>query len=97
MIGFTFFRVHGRSMEPTLHDGDYVLCCTWFKHQLKAGDLVIAHVPEYGNTMVKRVARFDPALGVRLAGDSPLSIANEQLGLITREQIIARVCYCFTD
>lgn len=43
------FRINGTSMEPNLHDGQYVLVnktAYWFGHNPHRGDIIVLHAPE---------------------------------------------------
>jgi phage repressor protein C with HTH and peptisase S24 domain len=44
-------------MEPTLRDGD--LCLVWWGARPRAGDVVVAHLPEGRGLGVKRAAFAD--------------------------------------
>lgn len=49
-------RVHGRSMEPTLHDGQLVVTQRLLRtDDVRRGDLVLAESPDVGRRIVKRV------------------------------------------
>jgi nickel-type superoxide dismutase maturation protease len=49
--------VRGRSMEPTLHEGDRVLVA--YGRQARPGDLVVVRLPNRPGYSVKRVFRRD--------------------------------------
>ena len=49
-------RVHGRSMEPTLHDGQLVATQRLLQSdEIHRGDLVLVESPDVGRRIVKRV------------------------------------------
>ena len=49
-------RVHGRSMEPTMHDGRLVATRRLLQtDDVRRGDLVLAESPDVGRRIVKRV------------------------------------------
>jgi Signal peptidase, peptidase S26 len=61
-------------MEPTLHDGDWLLVDPDAYHHLlpRVGDLVVALDPRVtGRLLVKRVARIEGDGTLALAGDHP--------------------------
>lgn len=72
--GFRMVRVHGHSMDPTFHNGQWLLVrrLNWPSPPLKVGDVVVFH--KDGELLVKRVA----ALGGELIP------AEQQLPLIRR-------------
>jgi signal peptidase I len=51
------FRVDGSSMEPTLHDGQYLIVSklTYLIHSPERGDIVVFHPPITGEEYIKRV------------------------------------------
>jgi signal peptidase I len=51
------FRVDGSSMEPTLHDGQYLIVSklTYVIHSPERGDIVVFHPPITGEEYIKRV------------------------------------------
>ncbi len=51
--------VRGRSMLPSLHDGDRVLVS--YGRTPRPGDLVVVRLPERDGLAVKRVTRREPA------------------------------------
>jgi signal peptidase I len=54
---FEFVRIDGPSMEPTLHDNEYVFmekAAYWFSAPQR-GDVIICHFPNSRDTYVKRV------------------------------------------
>lgn len=65
-------RVAGESMEPTLADGDRLLCRDLDERRPpQVGDVVVARRPDRpGLLLVKRVVRRDPE-GWWLEGDNP--------------------------
>lgn len=50
-------RAHGDSMEPTIHDGDAIVVdrLTYRFSEPEVGDVVVAHAPDTGQSVVKRV------------------------------------------
>jgi nickel-type superoxide dismutase maturation protease len=63
------FRVTGASMEPTLHDGEFVLVDAW--RRPRSGELALVRHPHRSEvTVVKRVASIDDD-GCELSSDNP--------------------------
>lgn len=85
-----FYRVSGRSMEPTLRDGDYVVAATrlWRPREKK---LVVAQHKKYG-VLVKRVKRRT-SKGYYLASDNTLGTTSETIGEIAENQLIGPVIF----
>jgi signal peptidase I len=80
------FSVDGRSMEPTLRDGDRVLVDLWSygRRPPHAGEVVVLVGPS-GDDLVKRVARepypgTDPYPPAQLETESPLELSFVVLG-----------------
>lgn len=70
-------RVHHSSMRPTLHDGDGLLIdkFSYLLRDPKVGEIVTAHLPDTGESVVKRV--------VAVGGDS-IGIID---GVLTRNGV----------
>jgi signal peptidase I len=74
--------VEGHSMEPTLHDGDWLLvdADAYRCYSPRAGELVLAADPrESRRLIVKRVRRIEPDGSLVLVGDHPAH--KEEAGL----------------
>lgn len=67
VLSSTPARVHGRSMEPTLFDGDFVAVRVPDDGEPHVGQIVVARAG--GREVVKRVAAIEPE-GIRLRGDN---------------------------
>ena len=83
------FRVRGRSMLPTLRDGDFVVARRLTgraRRGLRPGQIVCVDHPHYGR-LVKRIGTTSPA-GCALASDG--AIGSEDLGTIPFERISHR-------
>jgi nickel-type superoxide dismutase maturation protease len=87
------FAVAGRSMEPTLQDGDWVLVdkTAYGDHRPRIGDLVAARDPRHPARIVfKRVARRNPK-GVWLLGDNPAeSTDSRTFGWVADDLVMGR-------
>ena len=81
----------GRSMNPTLRDGEVVLVDREAK--IEVGDIVVARHPiEQDSEVVKRVARINDGGRYFLMGDNPDdSIDSRHYGAVTREYIKGKV------
>lgn len=103
-FNFTMSMVKGRSMEPTLHDGQVVLVGKrvpfYSSNALKRGDIIIFH--QDGETLVKRVSLLpgDPLPDGRILpqgfffvlGDNlPMSEDSRSFGPIATTQIVGRL------
>jgi signal peptidase I len=95
---FSVIKVVGRSMEPTLHEGERLLLLR--TAHLSVGDVVVVRGPV---TMIKRVTRVDHASAdtgqgghtrVFLAGDNPAeSWDSRQLGAFDVADILGRIVW----
>ena len=86
-------KVHGRSMEPTLHAGDRLFVS--YAREARAGDLVLARFPD-GALVVKRVADVREtrtgAPGVWLLSDDPHhGVDSRHRGVIADTDVLAVV------
>ena len=73
-------RVCGKSMEPLLKEGDYVIykSLTTSEKSLKEGNIVVAEHPlEKNKLIIKRVLNID-STGVFLIGDNKLSSTDSR-------------------
>jgi nickel-type superoxide dismutase maturation protease len=80
-------------MEPTLHDGDWLLVDPdAYRDRLPAaGELVVAHDPRAAERLVVKRVATARADGLMLAGDHPAhALESEWLGPVTREAIVGR-------
>jgi nickel-type superoxide dismutase maturation protease len=81
----------GRSMNPTLKDGEVVLVDR--EAEIEVGDVVVAkHPVEQNSEVVKRVARINDRGHYFLIGDNPDdSVDSRHYGAVTREYIKGKV------
>jgi nickel-type superoxide dismutase maturation protease len=81
----------GKSMNPTLKDGEVVLVDRAAK--IEVGDVVVAkHPVEQNNEIVKRVERINQRGDFFLVGDNlDDSIDSRHYGAVTREYIKGKV------
>ena len=81
----------GRSMNPTLKDGEVVLVDR--EAEIEVGDVVVAKHPiEQNSEVVKRVARINDRGHYFLIGDNPDdSEDSRHYGAVTREYIKGKV------
>jgi len=78
-------------MSPLFRDGDYFVCCRWPYAYLKISDQILVKHPEYGFILKNIQQKSD--LGLRLEGSNPQSLSSEKMGLISRQQVIAKVIW----
>lgn len=79
MFGFALYKVRGRSMEPTLNEGDIVLLK---RTEPKSGKIVVVNHADFGR-IIKRLDDKG-----HLSGDNPQSTPTKQLGLLKDSQLI---------
>ena len=81
-------RVHGRSMEPTLQEGDLLLVLHGAPP--RAGGLVVVRLPD-GVVAVKRAVRREPG-GWWVERDNPAEgVDSWRVGAIADRDVLARV------
>jgi signal peptidase I len=73
------FRIDGTSMEPNVHNGEYVIVnktAYWFGHNPQRGDVVVFQAPDQPqNDRVKRVIGL-PGETVEVTGDGTVYITD---------------------
>ena len=84
-------KVKGRSMEPDLHNGDYIVVLTVFLNRLRLGDRVVINHPQFGR-IVKEICDVGVD-GYRVRGLNQHSTDSRSLGLITQDMIAGKVLY----
>jgi signal peptidase I len=76
------FRIDGTSMEPNIHNGEYVIVnktAYWFGHNPHRGDVIIFNAPDQPqNDRVKRVIGL-PGDKVEVRGDGTVYVNGQQL------------------
>ena len=76
------FRIDGTSMEPNIHNGEYIIVnktAYWFGHNPQRGDVIIFNAPDQPqNDRVKRVIGL-PGETVEVTGDGSVYINGQQL------------------
>jgi signal peptidase I len=76
------FRIDGTSMEPNIHNGEYVIVnktAYWFGHNPQRGDVIIFNAPDQPqNDRVKRVIGL-PGDVVEVRGDGTVYVNGQQL------------------
>lgn len=86
--------VSGHSMEPTLHDGDWLLVDpeAYLLRSPRPGELIVAHDPRApARVIVKRVAVVDSDERLRVAGDHPAHAPGlESVGALVPSAVIGR-------
>lgn len=94
-------RVNGRSMHPTLAEGETVLVDTAvYRHTSpKVGDIVLAQHPfEPANKMIKRITAVTENGRYFLQGDNPDNLAtsdSRSFGAVRADQILGRITHRF--
>ena len=94
-LGFKIWKVTGHSMFPRIPDYSYVLVCSWLKLlRIKPEQMILVHHRQYG-VIIKTVALIDSNGFIWCKGENLSSIAVEQLGPVSRKQVIGRVLSVF--
>lgn len=93
---FSRYLVTGTSMEPALHDGDWLIVDlkAFTKRLPEPGHVVVARDPrEPTREIIKRVDRIEPYTGLAwLSGDnSDESTDSRHFGPVTRDHLIGQV------
>ncbi len=93
LLGWGVVRVEGRSMAPTLEDGDYVIVRDYGpgRRRPRVGDIALLDHPRLGR-LLKRLA--DESDGhFSLIGDGVATTPSIDLGSVPPERLLARVVW----
>lgn len=95
ILGFKIWKVTGHSMFPRIPEYSYVLVCHWFKQTwIKPEQTILVHSKQYG-VIIKRVALIDSNGFIWCKGENLSSISVEEIGPVSRNQVIGRVLSVF--
>lgn len=86
---FSFFRVDGSSMAPTLSEGDYVFLLK--TKAAKDDDIVVARKPGSDKMIIKRVLSHENDDFFVIGDNHKASTDSRSFGPISRQEIIGRV------
>ncbi|MHA2232123.1 MAG: nickel-type superoxide dismutase maturation protease [Candidatus Hodarchaeales archaeon] len=90
---FSFFRVNGRSMAPTLSDGDYIFLLRTKK--AKDDDIVVLKKPGSNKLIIKRVISHENGEFFVRGDNRKASTDSRSFGAVSRQQIIGRAIMTF--
>ena len=81
--------IRGKSMEPTLCDGDNVIFEEFQDQRLEVGDVVLCQHPFNSKNIVKRIKSITKSNKLYLRGDNPLySSDSRSFGPLSFSKII---------
>lgn len=86
-------RVTGRSMEPALHEGDYVLVnrLTYLFSLPHKNDIVVVRHPVTGRLIIKRVVRITGERYFVQGDHSSQSTDSRMFGAVAKKHIVGKV------
>jgi len=94
-FGLKIWKVTGHSMFPRIPQHSYVLASLWYNFKkIKPNHTVLINHPKYG-MLVKNVAIVDKNNLIWCKGENASSISVEQLGPVSKQQVIGRVLKVF--
>ncbi|MEM6819232.1 MAG: S24/S26 family peptidase [Pseudomonadota bacterium] len=94
---FRLFRVRGRSMLPTLSDGDFVVARRLdptTRRRLRAGRVVCVEHQHLG-PIIKRIRRITTEQ-CELVSDGQLGAESEALGSVDLQRLTHAACFAIT-
>lgn len=95
MLGFKIWKVEGHSMAPKIPQDSYVLINKWLNFlPVKKGQQLIMKHRVHG-LIVKTVAIVDHNGFIWSKGENKNSVSVEQLGPVSKDQVIGRVLTIF--
>lgn len=86
-------RVVGKSMEPTLNDGQYVLASSipFLWSPPKIGDVVVARHNGVSKDLIKRIGRIKDKRYYLLGDNRKMSTDSRRFGWVDEKRIIGKV------
>ena len=94
-FGLRLWKVKGHSMFPRIPQHSYVLVGQWYIFKkLKPNQAILINHPRFG-LLIKTVAIVDKNHLIWCKGENASSISVEQLGPVSKKQIIGRVLRVF--
>jgi signal peptidase I len=88
------FKIAGKSLEPRLYDGDFVLVAKvpfWLRPP-RSGDVVVFRHPRFG-VLIKRVQRISPHGELYVTGERPSSNDSDAFGVVETRDLIGKVVF----
>jgi nickel-type superoxide dismutase maturation protease len=82
-------KVKGESMAPSLHEGDFVFTCRWYR-KLTIGHLVVVDHALYG-VIVKKILHIAPDGQLWLGGENNKSLQSERIGWVSPRRVLGKV------
>ena len=90
-----FLTVNGRSMFPTLVEGDNLWSVRSYLCTIRVGDIVVAKPYECDNKLViKRVHRIENGYYYILGDNADESYDSRNYGWVSKKEIVAKVMKC---
>ncbi len=85
----SIYKVHDKSMEPSFHDGDYVIVSRW--STFGTGDVVVLSHPSKPIKLLKRISRIKSGRYSVVGDNAPRSIDSRNFGPVGKESIFGKV------
>lgn len=92
-LPFSFFKVTGNSMEPTLSEGDYVFLLK--TKRPKNNDIVVVRKPGSDKMIIKRILNHNKNRIFVIGDNQKASTDSRSFGSISRQQVVGRVIFTF--
>ena len=94
-LGFKIWKVTGHSMFPRIPEYSYVLVCHWLKHmRIRPEQTILVSSQQFG-VIIKTVALIDSNGFIWCKGENLSSLSVEEIGPVSRNQVIGRVLSVF--
>ena len=91
MLGFKIWKVCGESMSPRIPELSYVLVTSWLRFlPIREGQTLLLKHKLHGY-IVKNVAMVDKIGLIWSKGENEKSLSVEELGPVSKDQIMGRV------
>ena len=92
----SLFRVEGDSMEPSLHNGDYVVLnrLSYLLSAPKKGDIVVLKSPVGESIFIKRITKTSGRKRYFVEGDNKKhSVDSRHFGPVSIDKILGKVIF----
>lgn len=94
MIGLPIhiFRVQDKSMEPILHENDYIIVSSFFG-KLRVGDLIVLLHPKLQVKIIKKIAKIKENTIFVVGTNEALSDDSRSFGYIDAKNVVGKVLF----
>ncbi len=93
MLPISIFKVCGKSMEPKLKSGNYVIVVSVKISKPKVGDVIIIRSPGRDILMIKRISEIKKNRVYIVGDNKEQSTDSRYFGFVSFDRIVAKVLF----